>query len=453
MSSSPFIDDFAALAPRFSGGTSATASSIIIYLIFRSKHQLRSIYHRILFCMSLADILSSIGMALTTLAMPRDFPPGVGNENWSGTRIGTLVTCEIQGFVILFGVLTTFMYNLLLCIYYVCVLTFKIQEKTMKRVEPWLHVMAWIKCLIISIYTLHHQVTSSYDAIGFEPWCVISRGSKEGSSRSYITLLVVIIYLIIILICFILMINSVWKTERFIRDQERADATNSDKDCDEADNDNNNKNNVEEGGVDGESITMKRDDHKNTKIVLMLAAAYFGSFLLSLGSYSLRIIFFDGSTWAFRAKLVLLPLQGFFNCVIFIANKICAYRRANSDISVCHALYLLFVGSKGEPTVLISRISAVQSKHCQKYKKKDIDDTSSEPPPEDFNYIGNDNVSSLHQNDGQEQSYWLNYLEQQRANGTTPFLESGISIENEGEGSSSVNDDDRSLFSFEKLMM
>jgi hypothetical protein len=66
----PWETDYAALVPRFTGSLSAVSSALIIYVILRSEARLSSIYHRIMFGMSLADICGSIAMALTSLPMP-----------------------------------------------------------------------------------------------------------------------------------------------------------------------------------------------------------------------------------------------------------------------------------------------------------------------------------------------------------------------------------------------
>jgi hypothetical protein len=84
----PLTDDFAVLAPRYSGGASVLASSTIIYLIFKSQTKLRtSIYHRIMLGMSSADVLRSIAIGLTTLPMDRNYIQ-YGGWDWAGTRLG-----------------------------------------------------------------------------------------------------------------------------------------------------------------------------------------------------------------------------------------------------------------------------------------------------------------------------------------------------------------------------
>ena len=134
-----FNDSFGVIAPRITGSLSAISSSLIIFIIFRSTKKLRTIYHRLMFAISFADILGSIAMALTTLPMP-DIP---GSDEIEGTRLGNIQTCEAQGFFFVFGVFTMFTYNGMLCVYYTCVIAFGMEEQNVtRRVEPFLHLFS-----------------------------------------------------------------------------------------------------------------------------------------------------------------------------------------------------------------------------------------------------------------------------------------------------------------------
>jgi hypothetical protein len=100
------------VAPIFSGSLSAISSTLIIYVILRSQTGLSSIYHRIMFGMSIADILSSVSIALSTLPMPSFMPQEKDFEyRWTGPRLGNTSTCNAQGFFQTFGILCMFTYN------------------------------------------------------------------------------------------------------------------------------------------------------------------------------------------------------------------------------------------------------------------------------------------------------------------------------------------------------
>lgn len=92
-----------------------------------------------MFGMSIADILGSIAMALTTLPMPRD---GVPDFGWVGTRIGNRDTCTIQGFFFLTGFVCMFGYNMTLCLYNTLAIVYRMREHNIvKYAEPFFHIV------------------------------------------------------------------------------------------------------------------------------------------------------------------------------------------------------------------------------------------------------------------------------------------------------------------------
>ena len=107
---------YIAIVPRVSGSVSAISSSIIIYLVFQSAARLSTIYHRIMFCMSVSDIILSVGYALTSLPMPAEMPMeeelGI---YWPGPRYGNTTTCNMQGFMTTFGATSMLGYIVTLC--------------------------------------------------------------------------------------------------------------------------------------------------------------------------------------------------------------------------------------------------------------------------------------------------------------------------------------------------
>ena len=123
-----------------SGSLSAICSILIIYMIILSQNRLSSTYHRLMFCMSVFDIIGSISMALTTLPMPSD-DEIVNAYGYAGTRLGTIRTCELQAFFMMVGTYGTHSYTAALCIYYLCILGYQRSfDAVKKHVEPYLHL-------------------------------------------------------------------------------------------------------------------------------------------------------------------------------------------------------------------------------------------------------------------------------------------------------------------------
>ena len=103
---------YMAIVPRLTGTLSAISSLTIIYLIVRSNNRLSTIYHRILFFMSVSDVISSIGMALTTIPMPTEMPQEKElGFYWPGNRYGNEGTCSAQGFAIMVAGFATLALN------------------------------------------------------------------------------------------------------------------------------------------------------------------------------------------------------------------------------------------------------------------------------------------------------------------------------------------------------
>ena len=78
--------------------------------------------------MSIADIIGSLALALTTLPMPAtmtgyngaempfvEFLPRVGSK---ALAFGNTQSCNAQGFCTTFGIATMFSYDVMLCVYY-----------------------------------------------------------------------------------------------------------------------------------------------------------------------------------------------------------------------------------------------------------------------------------------------------------------------------------------------
>ena len=351
IANAPLTDDFAAIAPRITSGLSTISSFLIIYLIIRSNDKLSTIYHRIMFAMSCADILGSIAMGLTTLPMPREQPWDRYEYHWSGTRLGNMLTCRAQGALFVFGTACMFLYNASLCIYYTCAIAFKMKEKKIiKYVEPFLHLIP----LIVAFYwTISAFIVNAYGATGYEAWCTVSASNYDLEAELAIKKEVessfkfaFIIGFFLILLCFLLIVCSVIKTERELkpltgivqgRKGHRQKKTSQ---------------NIPK-------LYRVTESHRNTKVILVQALAYIVSFSISLGTPLLRSLIMYEGPWIIRLQIVLMPLQGFFNATIFIYHKIYNYRRVHKDVSRCDVLRLMFSEVYLEPVVL-SRVSMVR---------------------------------------------------------------------------------------------
>ena len=365
----PWETNYAAIVPRFSGGLSALSSLLIIHVILRSRNRLTTIYHRIMMGLSVADILGSVSMALTSLPMPAQMP----NEQdfgyyWAGTRLGNTQTCNAQGFFALFGIVTMFSYNVSLCVYYACAIAIAMKEETIiRKIEPFLHAIPVVLGLICSLPPL--LVDMYNPAVGNVSWCFSQpyptecafevdleciRGLKpKGNVSVPLVLLISLSFLTIVA-----SLLSVWfkvrKNESALTRMRR---------------------------IYREHPAYRRIyiKHVDSKDVLVQSLWYIGAFSISLFPAGLRAVFFGGSKAHMnigvtgtgsppsihlvrldKAILVLLPLNGFFNFIIFMCHKIQIRRKLQPNMSVWTAFSgILFEKTINEPC-FISRISRVE---------------------------------------------------------------------------------------------
>jgi hypothetical protein len=339
-----------------------------MYVIMRSERRLSSIYHRIMFGMSIADICGSIAMALTSLPMPSYMPKEeIYGYHWAGTRLGNTYTCNAQGFFATFGMVCMFNYNAMLCLYYACAIALTMRERNIKKyVEPILHGLPILAGLAFSVpplfYDMHNPGISAYAWCGPTPYpnecsvyenveCI--RGDPKVTKGFQVLLLVVIMYVFcIIFVALGLVVWTVIQTDCVM-------AHISKMYCDRGYND----------------LSKVLEKHRNTKAVVIQAFSYITAFLLGVIPpllLSVGAVDTSGNSQVEttnileKLTLIFLPLQGFFNFIIFVSFKVYNYRRVREDVSICRVIALLFSTSTHDPC-FISRISIVMKTDDENY--------------------------------------------------------------------------------------
>lgn len=141
------------------------SSALIILIIFKSEEKMSNTYHRIMICLSLADIFYSLAIGLTTLPMPKDV--GDVYPAFAGRAFGTTLTCTIQGSVHSTLVIFIAWTNISLSFYYLLKIRYQTTKENLRKYfEP---IML---CLGLTISSL---VTWSYlrrDEMNPVPYCV-----------------------------------------------------------------------------------------------------------------------------------------------------------------------------------------------------------------------------------------------------------------------------------------
>jgi len=114
------------------GPISTVSSIIIIVMVLRSNVKLANTYHRLMFGISVTDIILSCGLSFSSLPAPIGTP-----DTWKA--LGTRSTCNAQGFLIMLGSTAAPFYFLSLQIYYLCRIKYQTSSENMRKVEPFLH--------------------------------------------------------------------------------------------------------------------------------------------------------------------------------------------------------------------------------------------------------------------------------------------------------------------------
>jgi len=352
------------LVPRITGSISSAASAIILYLIFRSSTRLKSIYHRIMFGMSVADFFTSLAMTMTHLPMPREgLNTMVDSMNYEGLRVGNSRTCSAQGFFYFFGAQATYLYNGALSVYYYCVIVRTMREDAVKKkVEIPLHLLATFWPLVVCIWLLFQD---RYHVAGFA-WCTPSNPPSciDEDCSGYLLELpgkeVTLIASINILLCLIVMFLCLGSVYFKIYSLNKHLTTTGERSNPTAFSQSEvvrRSRNFE--NIDSDPLRMLRQTHwVANKVVAIQALVYVLAVLVTLFFPFSRMVGRLHNETLEILQLIFQPLQGLFNCLIFVSFKVFNIRAMNPGTSIASAIYQLFFKSTADP-IFISRIAVV----------------------------------------------------------------------------------------------
>ena len=115
-------------------GVSCLASTFIVFMILTEPEKgLASPYSRIIFGMSVSDILFSLGIFLSPFMSPKDNPDAL-------FAMGTTKSCEGIGFLFLLGVQCLLFYTVFLTYYFTRRIKYKVTPQNFaKKEEKYFH--------------------------------------------------------------------------------------------------------------------------------------------------------------------------------------------------------------------------------------------------------------------------------------------------------------------------
>ena len=136
------------IVPIFTGGLSLIGAYIILReVIVDHKNKKGNSITRLLMSLSVADILFSSGIMMSTFVSPAGLDYIWGN-------IGNTETCELQGFMLLFGHIASPMFSTAVAYFYVLLVRYGYPDEALQKIEPWVHSILWLVALSIAVVPL-----------------------------------------------------------------------------------------------------------------------------------------------------------------------------------------------------------------------------------------------------------------------------------------------------------
>jgi hypothetical protein len=362
------------IIPSITGMVSCLSSFIIVFIILKTMHN--TAYHRIMFAMSISDIITSTAIALTTLPMPADVI-----YDFEGPSFGTVGTCTAQGLANIIGSGLSLAANCTLNMYYLCTLRFKMPEaKFSKIVEP-ICVLVFVPMAICfpCLVTLKNDLInpSPYESLctaAYYPFeCQLDEDVeciRGNTAKNYVEHLLSSVFIAVSINSGIMLVSMMLIIRKFYEDEIAVKRSKGNPTAPRrlsADS----PLQIDEFSIEGSDHALDADPgdetsnssfrHGSTRAIIKEALMYIGAF--SLTWLFLIFIFIHplGEKHSIQAmKLVFYPLQGFWNMLIFIYHKISQIRRADKDETIWDALKVTFCNPRDIPEISISGIEIVK---------------------------------------------------------------------------------------------
>ena len=356
---------------RVVGSVSFTASGAIIYHILRSHHGLSTTYHRLVFGLCFADMLSSFAFTISSSATPKEMNYFIPHA------IGRVWTCDAQGFLVAIGIIGGAMYNSSICLYYLAIIKYnKKDEYIQKKFEPWFHGVTILLLIFIITSLLRLEAYNNWGGTCFPtpnvpPHCVgyengftpegftIPCGRGDVNNNPFGQLVMIMgfgipmgVTPVIIVTTMVMMYRSVAKVEHNIRSYGigslRLSVTVPPVIYDDG-NDNSHSQRCWNCFVFSKLLTsfkqctkLRRLSNRSTsrkRAILQMVMGYSSAWVLIYIPFILAKVT-PGYTTGFLVSL-LSPLQGFYNLIVYMSPKVRnakRSRRRNIHINWCQAI-------------------------------------------------------------------------------------------------------------------
>jgi len=347
--------------------------------------------------MSVADFMLSFAVFSGTWLMPQDMI----YRQFEDAVLGNWTTCNIQGFLFTLGSQCSVGFNAWICVYYLCILKYNMSdERFSRRLEPLMLVVVvgYSLFLTIAVTSLGLIVPTPWDvtctAARYPWWCYVAENSEECSPRSALGRALFLSNICIFLGAFAFIIVTMFmvcwtffieatRLDRYIKSVHHRDSRN---------------------------IEASQKKWSELKAIFSQAVGYVLAFFICQ-SFSLLVVLYGAMGKNVRMNKAFQymhifgqPIQGLFNCLIFLGHKVYNRRRSNASLTRFQALVQVFTMPKDEPLIFLNNIQIVVNDNEEDIKEESEEDGPEEPELDSnlsnrsSGIILSGNVSSSNQN-------------------------------------------------------
>lgn len=333
-------------------------------------------------------MIGSVAICLSSIPMPTtESPHGVAYD-FEARRLGNQFTCEIQGFSIMLGLVTSFAYNGTLSLYYAFAIGLRWKETRIQRLEPlFIHFVPIGVGLVTAVVPwIYHNYNPSGLGVACGMLAVTcdekdeavhgckKRGNEHVFNATMTMLIVLIGFLFFAMfVCFgIILVSAVcfspkkchdgrvflvrkqnYKLQRQQQQQQQPQIMSP------------NANNAPLPPQLDENIQQTSEQQYYACSLTVQIVAYIIPLVLSFIFRGLIILdhghdglqsFHGRLTWL---SLVFSSLQGFFNMTDFLGHKVYNYRRVFENTSILKSIFIVLKTSDPDP-ILITGLSLVE---------------------------------------------------------------------------------------------
>ncbi len=320
-------------------------------------------YHRIIFSMSMSDILQSTALLVGPFAFPSDVPQGI----WA---IGNTASCKADGFIFNLGSFSAPMYVLLFCYYCLCKVKFKMTDVEFSRRVEWkAHMLILAFCLGICVSLLITDMLNPASTGGFCTFAAVPTGCRlrpdifgecyESSAQyseiyGYIEMFGVNCACFVgVIVCMFQICWHVCITMRKINFQQQESDEERILPYDQQ------KNNTQEVALNRTTNRLREAlERKHRRQFLIQACLYVSVFFLTYGSWMLSYwaIYIDRqapSFWKIVITSFFFPFGGLLNILVYTRPKVHSLRRKHPDYSRFGAFVLVVKAGGVVPPIIV----------------------------------------------------------------------------------------------------